>query len=86
MAKKYYRLPGKTPDLGTRKIEKAAEQAEKKKIDRQLSIRNLNAGEIDKLNVIARTKAKVAYLNKILRKKEPSFIAQIIHFWAKQEN
>lgn len=86
MAKKYYRLPGKTPDLGTRKIDKASELLDKKKIDQQYSIRNLNVNEIDKLNVIARTKAKVAYLNKMLRKKEPSFIAQIIHFWAKQEN
>lgn len=85
MAKKYYRLPGKIPDIGKRKIDKTAELIDKKKLEQQYSIRNLNVNELDKLNVIARTKAKVAYLNKLLRKKEPSFIAQIIHFWAKQE-
>jgi hypothetical protein len=84
MAKKYYRLPGKTPDLGTRKIqEQPADKVEKKKLDSKYSIKNLNVNEIDKLSVVARTKAKVAYLNKVLRKKEPSLIAQIIHYWVK---
>lgn len=83
MAKKYYRLPGKIPDLGTRKIEQPAEKTEKKRLDSKYSIKNLNVNEIDKLSVVARTKAKVAYLNKVLRKKEPSLIAQIIHYWVK---
>ncbi len=85
MAKKTYIIPGKAPDLG-RKARKVTDLIEKKNRTDQLSIRNLRLKEVETLDVYARIKAKVAYLNKMLRKKEPSDIAQIIHYWVKQES
>ncbi len=82
MAKKYYKVPAKNIDLY--KKEKEVDKYEKKKKLNRLALANLQKEQYKTLGSVARTKAKINYLNELFKRKPVVSIVNIVQYWLRQ--
>lgn len=93
MSKRYYKIPSKNIEV-TKKIhypfEKREESAIVRKIENihktdNIALKNLPKKQFNELGDVARVKAKIMYVNKVVKEKPISSVVNIINYWLKYQ-